>query len=261
MKLQDIIEQNLVKPIDFLAETPELCRQIQTRLKELGLLSPEGVNGVYCAKTQDAFAQFKQLTCQKDPDQLGPGSAKILIELKQLPGSGGLLSKAQVEAVYGRTIQAQQLKDLNDCLSRFKINTPARMRHFLSQTAHESGGLRWLRELASGSDYEGRTDLGNLYPGDGPKYKGAGAIQLTGRANYQAFADFIGDPKVMHGVDYVSATYPFSSAGFWWHNNDMNALCDQDASVEAVARRVNGGLNGLADRKAYYHKACQIISV
>ena len=258
MKLQDIIQQNSVKSLDFLAEDPELCRQIQSRLKDLGLVSPDDVDGIYGAQTQSAFTQFKQATHQNDPDQLGPGSAKILIELKQLPGGGGLLSKAQTEAIYGRSIQVHQLKDLNDCLNRFQINTPARMRHFLSQTAHESGGLQWLQELASGSDYEGRDDLGNTHPGDGPKYKGAGVIQLTGRCNYQAFSDFIHDPNVMNGVDYVSTTYPFSSAGFWWHNNDMNALCDRGASVEAVTRRVNGGTNGLGDREAYYQKACQV---
>jgi len=87
----------------------------------------------------------------------------------------------------------------------------------------------------------------------------ASISQLTGRYNYQAFSDFIHDPNVMNGVDYVSTTYPFSSAGFWWHNNEMNALCDRGASVEAVTTRVNGGTNGLADREAYYQKACQVI--
>jgi putative chitinase len=116
-----------------------------------------------------------------------------------------------------------------------------------------------MKELGDGWEYEGRTDLGNTRPGDGPRYKGAGVIQLTGRANYQAFANFINDPQVMDGVDYVSKTYPFSSAGFWWHNNDMNALCDRGASVEQVTLRVNGGYNGLDDRKAYYRKACQVI--
>lgn len=258
MKLQDIIQQNFVTPIDFLAQDRELCQQIQCRLKDLGLVSPKDVDGIYDPQTRTAFTLFKQATHQQDPDQLGPGSAKLLIELKQLP-NGGFLSKAQAEGIYGRPIQVQQLKDLNDCLARFQINTPARMRHFLSQTAHESGGLQWLKELASGSDYEGKTHLGNVYPGDGPRYKGAGAIQLTGRDNYQRFSDFIGDPKVMDGVDYVSVTYPFSSAGFWWQDNNMNALCDRGASVEEIAKRVNGGLNGLSDRKAYYHKACQVI--
>lgn len=245
--------------MEITAFDPDLCRQIQSRLKDLGLLSSDDIDGIYGSPTQNAFAQFKKATNQGDPDKLGPGSAKLLIELKELLGSNGLLSKAQAESIYGRAIQPHQLKDLNDCLNRFGINTPARMRHFLSQTAHESGGLKWMKELASGSAYEGRKDLGNNRPGDGPRYKGAGVIQLTGRSNYQAFSDFIHDPKVMNGVDYVSTTYPFSSAGFWWHRNNMNDLCDRGGSVEQVTKRVNGGIRGLAERKAYYQKACQVI--
>jgi putative chitinase len=113
--------------------------------------------------------------------------------------------------------------------------------------------------LDDGSYLEGRTDLGNVHPGDGPRYKGAGVIQLTGRANYQAFSEAIGDPRVMEGVDYVASTYPFTSAGFWWHNNNMNSLCDRGASVEEITLRVNGGYNGLDDRKYYYDAACKCI--
>jgi putative chitinase len=97
--------------------------------------------------------------------------------------------------------------------------------------------------------------LGNVNPGDGPKYRGAGVIQLTGRANYQDFSKAIADPKVMDGVAYVASKYPFTSAGFWWSNNNMNALCDRGASVEEVTLRVNGGYNGLDDRKSYFDKA------
>lgn len=259
MKLQDIIQQNLVKPLDFLREDAELCREIQGRLKDLGLLSPSGIDGIYGPGTKEAFVQFKNVTHQSNPNDLGCGSAKILLELKELPGGKALVTKSQAEAIYGNPIRDCQLKDLNGCLSRFQINTPPRMRHFLSQTAHESGGLKWLKELADGSAYKGRKDLGNIQPGDGPKYKGAGVIQLTGRNNYQAFSNFINDHHVMDGVDYVSTTYPFTSAGFWWYRNNMNALCDRNASVEEVTRQVNGGRNGLADRIAYYQKACKFI--
>ena len=174
-------------------------------------------------------------------------------------GGAQLLSKQQAETLFGNPIYDNELNDLNACLNRYQINTPARMRHFLSQIAHESGGLRWLKELADGSDYEYRDDLGNTQPGDGPRFKGAGAIQLTGRANYENFSQAIGDPRVMEGCDYVASTYPFTSAGFWWHNNDMNCLCDSGATVEDVTRRVNGGYNGLEDRQHYYNKALEII--
>jgi putative chitinase len=260
MKLQDVVQQNVVKPIDFLKEDLELCREIQSQLQVLGLLPPNGVDGIYGIHTKEAFVEFKKLTNQGNPDQIGSGSAKLLLELKELPGGKHLISASVAQGIYGRELSESQLKDLNQCLNEFQINTPPRMRHFLSQTAHESGGLKWLKEIADGSAYNGRKDLGNLQPGDGPKYKGAGVIQLTGRNNYQAFSTFIKDPRVMEGVDYVSNTYPFSSAGFWWHRNNMNALCDKGATVEQVTRRVNGGINGLQDRINYYNKACKFIS-
>lgn len=127
-----------------------------------------------------------------------------------------LITKAQAEAIFGRPITVTQLADLNNCLLRFAINTPARMRHFLSQISHESGGLRWLKELATGDAYQGRKDLGNVQQGDGRRFKGGGALQLTGRANYQALSTYLKDPRVMEGVEYVAANLPFTSAGFWW---------------------------------------------
>jgi len=62
----------------------------------------------------------------------------------------------------------------------------------------------------------------------------------------------------MQGVDYVASKYPWTSAGYWWHMNKMNALCDQGASVKQVTKRVNGGYNGLEARTKYYNKACGI---
>lgn len=176
------------------------------------------------------------------------------------PAIAQIVNKQQAESLFGNTITDAQLQDLNFCLNHYQITTTARLRHFLSQIAHESGGLQYTEELADGSDYEGREDLGNVNEGDGPKYKGAGVIQLTGRTNYQAFSNAIADPKVMDGVTYVAAKYPFTSAGFWWDNNEMNALCDGGATVEQVTLRVNGGDNGLEDRRQYYNKACSIFA-
>jgi putative chitinase len=172
-----------------------------------------------------------------------------------------LVTMAQATAVFTRSPSASQLADLNDCLRRFSINTPARIRHFLAQVGHESGGLRWMLELASGDAYEGRQDLGNTRTGDGRRFKGAGAIQLTGRYNYQRFADYIKDPDVMDGAAYVSARYPFTSAGFWWHLNAINAFVDQGASCRQVSAKVNGRdpANGLSDREAYFARAVAAI--
>ncbi|QGT54567.1 hypothetical protein b3_0326 [Synechococcus phage B3] len=168
-------------------------------------------------------------------------------------------TKEQLKQVWKRTPTDAQVTELNSALERFDITTKSRLAHFISQISHESGGGKWMKELASGEDYEGRDDLGNSQPGDGKKYKGAGYIQLTGRYNYQKFADYIKDPKVMDGVDYVSVKYPATSAGFWWMNNRMNALCDTNPTVEQVTRRVNGGVNGLADREMYYDRCLEVI--
>ena len=157
-------------------------------------------------------------------------------------------------------IEDSEIDELNSCLEFFEITTPSRIRHFLSQTGHESGGGKWKKELSDGLYLEGRTDIGNTQPGDGPRYKGGGYLQTTGRANYQSLSNYLSDPKVMDGVDYVAANLPFTAAGFWWMDNRMNDLCDNGATVEQVTLRVNGGYNGLADRKDYYNRCLQIIN-
>jgi predicted chitinase len=172
------------------------------------------------------------------------------------------VNKKQLAYVWGcveSLIKDEEIVELNQCLSRFQITTKNRIVHFISQISHESGGGRYTKELASGTAYEGRKDLGNTNPGDGRKFKGAGYIQLTGRSNYKAFSDYIKDPKVMDGVEYVSVVYPFTSAGFWWMNNKMNELCDKNPTVDQVTFRVNGGYNGLDDRKAYYYRCLDVI--
>lgn len=179
-------------------------------------------------------------------------------------GQGGvaeLVSPDQATAIFGRTPTKTQIDDLNSCLSLFSINTPSRIRHFLAQVAHESGALRWMLELASGDAYEGRPDLGNLQTGDGPRFKGAGALQITGRYNYQRLSDFLKDKDVMLGAEYVAVKYPFTSAGFWWHTNAINSFVDNGASCRQISAKVNGKdpANGLADREEYYRKAVGVI--
>ena len=171
------------------------------------------------------------------------------------------ISKEQLAYVWGcaeSLIKDYEIDEMNKCLDMYEITTVPRIRHFLSQTAHESGGGRYKKELASGEAYNNRSDLGNG-PTDGPKYKGAGYIQLTGKYNYSRLADYLGDPRVMEGVDYVAENLPFTSAGFWWMDNRMNELIDGGADVYAVTQRVNGGLNGIEDRIHYYNRCLEVI--
>lgn len=171
-----------------------------------------------------------------------------------------LVSKEQLEKIWNRSVSDIQIKELNECLIKFEINNKSRLCHFISQISHESGAGRYTMEIASGDAYEWREDLGNNQRGDGRRFKGAGYIQLTGRANYQAFANYMKDPKIMEGVNYVAARYPFTSAGYWWYKNGMNFLCDKNPTVEQVTRRVNGGYNGLSDRKMYYDRCLKYLN-
>lgn len=156
-------------------------------------------------------------------------------------------------------IHDYEIDEMNSCLGRYDITTAPRLCHFLSQTAHESGGGRYKKELASGEAYEYRNDLGNTSAGDGPKYKGAGYIQLTGKYNYSRLSEYLSDPRVMEGVEYVAENLPFTSAGYWWIDNKMNELIDSGADVLAVTKRVNGGTNGLSDRQHYYNICLRVL--
>ncbi|HET6421539.1 MAG TPA: glycoside hydrolase family 19 protein [Geobacteraceae bacterium] len=134
----------------------------------------------------------------------------------------------------------------------YSINTPLRMAHFLAQVGHESGELRYCEEIASGDAYEGRKDLGNTQPGDGRRFKGRGLIQLTGRANYIAYGK-------ARGIDYTTdqgakllADDPETAvdvACWFWTTHNLNAFADKD-DIITITKRINGGLNGLDNRKA-----------
>lgn len=151
---------------------------------------------------------------------------------------------------------AEEWRDpINFTLQKFGIDTQLRQIHFLAQVSHESGGFRWVEEIASGSAYEGRLDLGNNQPGDGVRFKGRGPIQLTGRDNYIRFrswllangytADPVEDPGIV-------ATPQFGSlaAGWFWWRNQLNFVADRD-DIVSVTKIVNGGYNGLEDRKIW----------
>ena len=138
-----------------------------------------------------------------------------------------------------------------------EISTPLRRSHFLAQVGHESGELRYTEEIASGTAYEERKDLGNTQAGDGARFKGRGLIQLTGRANYVAFGKTIstdftqGDaPKRIA----AEASLAIQAAVWFWHTHALNLLADKD-DLLAITRKVNGGTNGLDDRKRLLARA------
>lgn len=136
------------------------------------------------------------------------------------------------------------------------LNEPAILAQFLAQVMHESGGLRYVREIwgptKAQARYEGRADLGNVKPGDGKRFMGRDVIQVTGRANYRALSkwagfDFEANPELLESPEWLGI-------GAIWYFLTRKGLIDyaRAGNIEMVTRRVNGGLNGYQDRLRWY---------
>jgi putative chitinase len=151
--------------------------------------------------------------------------------------------------------------DNQAAIARGGIDTPLRLAHFMAQLAHESAHFGVTLEFASGAAYEGRRDLGNhLHAGDGKRYRGRGLIQTTGRANYREAAADIKtmDPSAPDFEEEPAELEEFPwallSGISYWRRRNINQHADRD-DVVAVTKAINGGDNGLADRKQYLRKA------
>lgn len=167
--------------------------------------------------------------------------------------------------------------------------SPVRAAHFFAQTAHETGGFKAFSENLNysadglnkifpkyfknaGRDanafarnpekianvvYASRMGNGDIASGDGWKYRGRGALQLTGKANYEAFAKYLGNNEVLENPDLVATKYAFESAMFFFERNKLWTICYQginDAAILALTKRINGGTHGLEDRKTKTYK-------
>lgn len=157
----------------------------------------------------------------------------------------------------------QLLPGYENAMRAANINNANRAAMFAAQIGHESVGLRYMEEIASGAAYNGRSDLGNIYPGDGPRYKGSGPIQLTGRHNFRAFTKWA-NSKGHTNIDFEAQPHlvrenpkwGFLAASWYWTvaRPQLNALSDA-RNLDAATRAINGGLNGIADRRSRYNKA------
>ncbi|CAL5995860.1 Chitinase [Hexamita inflata] len=234
---------------------------IQELLKNKGYLST--VDGLAGPKTLNAIKEFQTNNGLTTDGEVGSSTLRKLMDPKtsNIPTAKAyVVTMAQLKQLGWTKLTDSLLADLNKAISFYNLSGIQSIRHFISQCAHESALGYYTAEIADGSAYEGRKDLGNIYPGDGPKFKGAGFIQMTGRSNYQSFANSIGDQNVMEGWYYVAPKYPWKSAGYWWYKNGMTAFCNNGATVEEVTKRVNGGYNGLESRRAYYNKCVKIFT-
>jgi putative chitinase len=187
-------------------------------------------------------------------------------------------------------IDQKWLQPLNDTFAKFDINTPARMASFIGQCQHESGNFKFLEEnlnysaaritqvwpripLAKAQEavakgkigiaeliYGHRADLGNTQDGDGGKFFGRGIIQLTGRANYTAFANAVGKPEIMENPSLVATPeYACLSAGWFWSTKKLNTYADS-GDYETMTKRINGGVLGLAERQNNIKKVLSVLA-
>ena len=187
-------------------------------------------------------------------------------------------------------IDEKWLEPLNETFAKYDINTPKRMAAFLGQCSHESNNFKSLEEnlnysavritqvwprilLAKAQDavtkgkaaiaeliYGNRTQLGNTQEGDGGKFFGRGVIQLTGRANYTAFANAVGMPEIIENPSLVATPkYACLSAGWFWDTRKLNLYADA-GDYTTLTKRINGGTLGLDDRIVKIKKILAILS-
>ena len=147
---------------------------------------------------------------------------------------------------------------MNAAMDEFEINTPLRQAAFLAQVGHESGELRYVKELATGKAYENRQDLGNTQEGDGPRFKGRGLIQITGRYNYRKVGIALGIDCEMRPELLESRKNACRSAAWFWKTNGLNELADKEDFLR-ITKRINGGTNGLEDRNRLYELAKAVL--
>ncbi|MFY0752367.1 glycoside hydrolase family 19 protein [Pseudomonas sp. NFX5] len=152
---------------------------------------------------------------------------------------------------------------LNAAMGKYGIVTKLRIAAFIAQVGHESGQLRYVREIwgptAQQAGYEGRADLGNTVPGDGSKYRGRGLIQITGRANHAACGEALGVDLISNPELLEQPQYAAMSAAWFWSTKGLNTLADQGDFVK-ITRRINGGLNGLEDRQQLWERAKKVLA-
>lgn len=152
---------------------------------------------------------------------------------------------------------------LNTAMNRFQIVGAKRVAAFIAQIGHESGQLKYVKEIwgptVAQTRYEGRADLGNTEPGDGSKYRGRGLIQITGRANYKACGDALGLDLINQPELLEKPQHACMSAAWFWATKGLSTLADE-GKFETITRRINGGVNGLADRQMLYARALKVLA-
>lgn len=233
---------------------------LNLNIYQLSPSAPLAESGVCDAPTIAAIELFQRKvrnTARPDGKVDPNGATLAALRVGLLPG----FTEKKLQGIYihaGAGKIARYFPGLIAKMNENAINTPLRRAHFLAQIGHESKELIYSEEIASGRAYEGRRDLGNTQPGDGVRFKGRGLIQITGRANYSDYGRARGrDCTSSTAAAQLLATDPVLAvdASCWfWNKHNLNRLADRD-DVLAITKIINGGINGLADRKAILARA------
>ena len=191
-----------------------------------------------------------------------------------------IISKEHLETIAGQKTKLISILPewINKICPEFEIDTPREYAHFLAQACHETDHFRTLEEYASGKAYEGRKDLGNVIIGDGIRFKGRGIFQTTGRSNYKQLGTkkgnpdlFLKNPELLEQPEYAV----WSACVFWKSRNLIDASNNDDSvllskkykgqiikvtPVEYISITINGGRNGIEERKKFYERAKKVLS-
>lgn len=172
------------------------------------------------------------------------------------------MTPEQIQACTGSTLAlaTTYAPSLTAGMAQYDISTPQRQAAFLAQIGHESGGLRYVREIWGPTPdqerYEGRADLGNTQPGDGQRFMGRNFMQTTGRANYTTLAgalcvDCVERPELLEKLPWCA----LGACWEWWQRG-LNELADAD-EFKQITRIINGGYGGIDDRLERWQRARQ----
>ncbi len=196
-------------------------------------------------------------------------------------------------SVLKHVIPSDVIEELLEVTTKYRLNDPLRLSHFLSQCSHESRNFTKTEENLSYSTdrilvvfkkyfptkelalqytrkpeklgsrvYANRMGNGSEESGDGYRFRGRGYIQLTGKVNYTNFCKSVSD-NVLLNPDLVATKYPLTSAAWFWNQKDLNEIADQgnsEVQVREITKKINGGLIGLEDRIRLFNKFYNLIN-
>ncbi|WP_052518947.1 peptidoglycan-binding protein [Archangium violaceum] len=242
-----------------------LVIELQRRLMAAGF-DPGPTDGFFGAQTEDAVLSFQRDKGMNADGIVDSGTWRELgvefqhPEREEPQGPG--LSVEQLRTVMPNCSEMQAtelLPHLNVAMHGADITTPQRQAAFLAELAFVTGQLNMLEEPDSGEQYEGREDLGNVRPGDGPRYKGRGPLLLTGRANYRAAGKALGIDLENNPELAVNPEVGFRVAAWFWTSRDLNQVADQ-GDFEEVTRRFIGRDTVLPRHRVFYRRALSMLA-